>query len=456
MLRRCVLAGVVAVLAVCPVARATVPSGFGETLVTGGLTAPTAMAFAPDGRIFVAEQGGALRVVKNGTLLATSFVSLSVNSSGERGLLGVAFDPDFANNNYVYVYYTTATSPVHNRVSRFTASGDVGGSEVPILDLEPLVATNHNGGAIHFGPLDDKLYVAVGENAVASNSQTLDNRLGKMLRINSDGTIPPNPFDATATGDNRAIWALGLRNPFTFTFQPGTGRMFINDVGQNNWEEINDGIAGSNYGWPSCEGACQTPNAALRDPLFQYAHTGVPESTGCAIVGSAFYNPTMTQFPADYVGDYFFGDLCGSWVRRFDPGLNQTYDFALGTDRLVDLAVSNDGALYYLARGFGPGATGVLYKITGGTTLASVWGFRAARRGSDVVLRWNPGGDPRVLGFNVHRGAKRLNSALITPTGSCCTRVDRRAGRGARTYGLEVVLADGSRYAETRVSVPRS
>jgi glucose/arabinose dehydrogenase len=221
------------------------PGGFVESVVASGLSAPTAMEIAPDGRIFVAEQGGRLRVIKNGDLLPTPFVSLPVNASGERGLLGVALDPDFALNQYLYVYYTTAASPIHNRVSRFVANGDVAvpGSETVLLELEQLNATNHNGGAIHFG-LDGKLYVGVGDNAVGSNSQSLDNRLGKILRINPDGTIPDdNPFPA-ATGLNQAIWAIGLRNPFTFAVNRETGRIFINDVGQNTWEEINDGIAG--------------------------------------------------------------------------------------------------------------------------------------------------------------------------------------------------------------------
>src|SRR6185436_19817850 len=168
-------------LAWAPAARAaTLPSGFTETRVTGGLADPTAMAFAPDGRLFVAQQGGQLRVIKNGALLATPFLTVTVSSSGERGLLGVAFDPDFASNGFVYVYYTATTPAIHNRVSRFTASGDVAapGSEVVILDLNNLSgATNHNGGALHFGP-DGKLYVAVGENADGSNSQTLGNLLG--------------------------------------------------------------------------------------------------------------------------------------------------------------------------------------------------------------------------------------------------------------------------------------
>jgi glucose/arabinose dehydrogenase len=197
------------------------------------------MEIAPDGRIFVCEQGGRLRVIKNGVLLPTPFLTVSVDSNGERGLLGIAFDPGFGQlNSFIYVYYTVPSTPRHNRVSRFTANGDVAaaGSETVILELDNLTnATNHNGGAIHFGP-DGKLYVAVGENATADNSQTLSNRLGKVLRINSDGSIPnDNPFFNTASGANRSIWALGLRNPFTFAFQPGTGRLFINAVGKDTW-----------------------------------------------------------------------------------------------------------------------------------------------------------------------------------------------------------------------------
>jgi len=155
----------------------------------------------------------------------------------------MAFDPNFNSNHFVYIYYTVPGSPAHNRVARVTANGDSeqqppGSTEVALVDLDNLSsATNHNGGAIHFGP-DGKLYIAVGENANPANSQTLSNRLGKMLRINSDGTIPSdNPFFNTASGANRSIWALGLRNPFTFAFQSGTTRMFINDVGQSTWEE---------------------------------------------------------------------------------------------------------------------------------------------------------------------------------------------------------------------------
>jgi glucose/arabinose dehydrogenase len=333
---------------------ATLPTGFTETLVAGGLTNPTAMAFAPDGRLFVCQQGGQLRVIKNNALLPTPFVSLTVNSSGERGLLGIAFDPNFTTNQFVYLYYTATTPAIHNRVSRFTANGDVAvaGSEVVLLDLNNLSsATNHNGGAMHFGA-DGKLYIAVGENANSANAQTLNNLLGKMLRINTiPGDIIPtdNPFFNTATGNNRAIWALGLRNPFTFAFQRTTNRMFINDVGQNTWEEINDGIAGSNYGWANCEGFCSPPNASFRDPLFQYAN----DAATCAITGGTFYNPPKVQFPSSYLGKYFYSDFCGGWIRLFDPSNNSSTGFATGISSPVDLQVGSDGSLYYLARGSG-------------------------------------------------------------------------------------------------------
>lgn len=329
---------------------ATLPTGFTETAISG-LSDPTAMEIAPDGRIFVCQQGGSLRVIKNGALLSTPFLTVSVDASGERGLLGVAFDPNFAGNNFIYVYYTVSTSPRHNRVSRFTANGDVvvPGSETVLLELDNLTsATNHNGGAIHFGP-DGKLYIAVGENATPSNAQTLSNMLGKILRINSNGTIPnDNPFFNTATGNNRSIWALGLRNPFTFAFQPGTTRVFINDVGQTTFEEINDGIAGSNYGWPIEEGPSANPN--FRPPLFAYGH-GFSATTGCAIAGGAFYNPATVQFPQSFVGKYFFADLCSGWIRVFDPASGTASSFASGISSPVDLKVGADGSLYYLARG---------------------------------------------------------------------------------------------------------
>jgi glucose/arabinose dehydrogenase len=343
----------------------TQPNGFtrNESWVTG-LSSATAFAQAPapDGRWFIAQQGGALRVVKNGALLGPAFVTLSVDSQGERGLIGVTLDPAFASNGFVYVYHTVTAGGVHNRVSRFTASGDVAAanSELILVDLPGLSsATNHNGGAMHFG-LDGKLYVAVGENATSSKSQDLADPFGKLLRFNADGTIPTdNPFYATQTGLARAVWAYGLRNPFTFAVQPGTGRIHINDVGQNTWEEINLGAPGANYGWPNSEGP-DSVTGNITAPLFTYKHGATTPAgsgpggffTGFAIAGGDFY-PASGAFPAGYRDQYYFADYVSQYVGRVDLAAgngNAAYAFATLSGSPVDLRVGVDGAVYVLTR----------------------------------------------------------------------------------------------------------
>jgi glucose/arabinose dehydrogenase/chitodextrinase len=326
-------------------ARGFQTSGFQDTVVAGGFSGPTAMEFAPDGRLFVAEQAGHLRIIKNGTLLPTDFMTLSVSSDNERGLLGIAFDPNFVTNRFLYVYYTRTTAPIKNRVSRFTASAsnpDVvqPNSEVVILDNIGSDSGNHNGGAIHFG-LDGKLFVAVGDGgANSSNSQSLSTLSGKLLRINPDGTIPPdNPF-TSVSGARGEIVALGLRNPYTFAVDSQTGNIYINDVGQNSWEEINLGAAGANYGWPVCEGlSCNNPS--YTNPIYTYSH-----AEGQAITGGAFYH--STQFPGLYEGSYFFSDYLGGWIRRMNTS-RQVFDFWNPQNGPVDLKVGPDGCLYYLS-----------------------------------------------------------------------------------------------------------
>jgi glucose/arabinose dehydrogenase len=232
--------------------------------------------------------------------------------------LGIAFDPNFSTNHYVYLHYTqeaTTTAPAHNRITRVTANGDkaVAGSEKLIFRLDKLgTNTHHNGGAIDFGK-DGKLYISTGDNVSPDKPQLISNLFGKLLRINKDGTIPStNPFYSTATGNNRAIWALGLRNPFKFAVRRSTGAIFINDVGKDTWEEIDRGASGANYGWSLCEGYQDNPDVAgsvncsatpYTPPIFAYQHDGDPATTGCSITGGAFYEPATVRFPNGYVGD---------------------------------------------------------------------------------------------------------------------------------------------------------
>ena len=350
----------------------TVPTGFTDSLVAK-VNNPTAMAVAPDGRIFVAQKGGKLRVIKNGKLLNKPFLTVTTDTQFFRGLLGITFDPNFSTNHYVYIFYTATSPSLHNRVSRFTANGDVAvaGSEKVLLDLpdfsDPTQGA-HYGGSLRFGA-DGKLYVGVGDgdnNASDAKlhrySQSLDNLNGKILRINSDGTIPTdNPFYGPTSGDDR-IWALGLRQPISLDVQSGTGTMFVNEVGEDSWEEIDevaqDPTQGAiNYGWPDYEGfATSTPSLLnYKDPLLAYPHPDIDPSapaTGCSITGGAFYDPTTatTSF-ASYQGKYFYTDFCSGWIRSFDPVAKTSAPFASGIVKPVDLEVGDNGSLYYLYRG---------------------------------------------------------------------------------------------------------
>jgi len=330
-----------------------------ETWVTG-LSNATAFAQAADGRIFVAQQGGAIRVIKNGVLLPTPFATVTVDSTGERGLVGIALHPDFAVNGFLYIYSTRTAGGAHNRISRFASNGDVAaaGSEIVLVDLPNLSsATIHNGGGMHFGA-DGKLYVGVGENGNSAQAQDLSNPFGKLLRFNDDGTIPAdNPFFATQSGIARAIWAYGLRNPFTFAVQQGTGRIHINDVGQSTWEEVDLGAAGANYGWPNSEGPSDV-TAGITGPLFAYSHNDAnPLGSGAggffkgfAIAGGAFYPATGT-FPDGYRDQYYFGDFVSRFVGRIDlANANAAYAFASLSGQPVDLLVGIDGAIYVLTR----------------------------------------------------------------------------------------------------------
>lgn len=347
----------------------TLPPGFVRSSVASGITGATAMEVAADGRVFVCEQTGALRVIKGDTLLAKPFAEFEVDSTWERGLIGVTLDPDFTHNGFVYVCYVARTPYPHHRISRLTARGDAAAPESEVVLFEGddqtrlggKVPAGHQGGAIHFGG-DGKLYVALGEQTAGKPSQDLGSLLGKILRLNPDGSIPgDNPFAGTTTGKYRAIWARGLRNPFTFAVQPGTGRLYINDVGQDRWEEINEGVAGANYGWPLKEGP--GADARFRGPIHAYPVASIAGGAFCPTDAS-------TSFPSPYRGLYFFADFIKGWVKTLDPDDPERVEtFATGLTRPVDLKFAPDGSLYVLLRdawvkdGNFRGRTGTLHRI---------------------------------------------------------------------------------------------
>ncbi|MDB5257085.1 MAG: hypothetical protein JWM14_1780 [Chitinophagaceae bacterium] len=338
----------------------TLPSNFSRVLVSDGFSSPTAFAFTPNGSdIFVTLQGGILRMIQNGVVVQDPIITLSVMNTGERGLIGVTVDPAFEDNHYVYLYYTvpagTERTAAFNKIVRITLNGTavVEGSLTTILELNDLSAqhTNHNGGSMAFGP-DGKLYVGVGENATGTNAQNLDNYLGKILRINPDGSVPEgNPF--TGNDAKSRIWAYGLRNPYSITFDRISGKLFVNDVGESTWEEINDATTGGlNFGWPNKEGFCTSNCTDYTQPIHVYGHASDTDGKGCSIVGGTFFNPISTSYPVSYRGQYFFNDYCGEWINDISVS-NPDQQYPFGTHvggGLTYLSTSLDGELYYLSR----------------------------------------------------------------------------------------------------------
>ena len=324
------------------------PNGFTQELIASGLD-PTVIAESPDGRIFVAEKNGTILIIENDTLLEDPFLVIDADNFNERGLLGFVFHPDFATNNYFYVYYSVPRTQV-NRVSRFTANGNyaIPSSERVIFETGEIAAI-HNGGALVFG-IDRKLYISIGDLSKPNNVQSLDNASGKIMRFEADGSIPmDNPFFDTAEGQYKAIYAIGFRNSFCMTADPMTGEIYAGDVGAQNWEEINHIKKGANYGWNIGDGPIpeETEPASYQAPLYYYPNEW---KVGCAITGIAVYNPEVKVFPEEYHDEIFFTDYCTGEIRRVSKSGEIREVFAKGIVSPLSLMVSQHGSLYYAER----------------------------------------------------------------------------------------------------------
>jgi glucose/arabinose dehydrogenase len=360
------------------------PAGLtvGLDTVVSGLNAPLAITSAGDGsgRIFVTEQGGQIRIVRDGTLVATAFLDIAsrITSGGERGLLGLAFHPRFPSDPRFFVNYTDTNGDT--QVSSFTvdpATPDVAdpSSEVKILHIAQPYA-NHNGGAVLFGP-DGFLYISTGDGGSGGdpqgNGQSLTTLLGKILRIDVDRTdgaqpyaIPPdNPF-VGRTDARPEIFLFGLRNPWRISFDRATRDLWIGDVGQSAWEEVDvarAGTSGENYGWNTMEGNhCFNPpsgctKTGLTLPVAEYGH-----DAGCTVIGGNVYRGTAQ--PA-LTGGYFFGDYCSGTIWAIDPG----------SDALREPTVVREGSASLSS--FGEDEAGELYATDiGGGKLLRVTGQR--------------------------------------------------------------------------------
>jgi len=328
------------------------PPGFvAETLATN-LNAATAIAPASDGRVFITDQTGKLLVWKNGVVLSQPALTLHVTDYWERGLIGVTLAPDFPHTPHLFVLYVTDRPFVHHVLSRFTLTRDVvdPASEIVLFEgddqakLGGTMPAGHQGGPLRFGP-GGKLFVSLGEQTAGEPSQHLDTLQGKIIRLNSDGSIPgDNPFFTKPTGKYRAIYAFGIRNSFGMAVQPETGRMFFTDVGGSAFEEVNELVAGANYGWPRAEGF--SANAAFKQPLHAY-----PPLIGQSIVGGAFVRRDAS-WPAKWRGKFLFGDFMKHWIKALDPDApTNVLSFARGLNGPVATELGSDGSLFVLNRG---------------------------------------------------------------------------------------------------------
>ncbi|MBI3539982.1 MAG: PQQ-dependent sugar dehydrogenase [Candidatus Eisenbacteria bacterium] len=335
-MRHPVFVAIAAAFILAAPARADAPApaaGLALERVAGGLDRPLFVtAPAGDPRLFIVEQGGRVRIVRNGTLLPRPFLDIRdrVRAGGERGLLSLAFHPRYARNGFFYVNYTDLHGDT--RVERYAVGADPDRADPAsarlVLHVDQPFA-NHNGGLVMFGP-DGMLYVGMGDGGSGGdpfgNGQKLGTLLGKLLRLDVDAGEPyriprGNPF-AGRPGARPEIWALGLRNPWRFCFDHATGALVIADVGQNRWEEVDAAPAanpGLNYGWnvmegDHCYGRDRCDTAGLTRPALEYGH-----GDGCSIIGGFVYRGT--RMPA-LAGRYLYSDYCGGWIRsvRIDGG----------------------------------------------------------------------------------------------------------------------------------------
>jgi glucose/arabinose dehydrogenase len=343
-------------------------------VVANGLNLPVHLtAPAGDARLFVVEKVGRVRIVASGQLLDDPFLDVSslVSNGGEQGLLSMAFHPDYSTNGYFYIYYTDSNGDT--RVVRYSVSAgnanvaDPTSGKVIFALSQPY--GNHNGGLITFGH-DGMLYIGLGDGGSGGDpdghGQNLGTALGSLLRIDVDGGDPYGiPADNPFVGDAAAldeIWAYGLRNPWRYSFDAEQGAIYIADVGQNDWEEINvesDMVGGVNYGWnvmegTSCFNAASCDQSGLHIPVLEYA-TG---SEGCAVVGGFVYRGDAINGLA---GTYFYSDNCSGWIRSFDLEFGQAarlLQWELGSvGNVLSFGEDGEGELYILS------ANGSVYKL---------------------------------------------------------------------------------------------
>ena len=456
---------------------ATMPTGFVDEILYTGLSQPTSFDFLPDGRILILEQKTfRVRLVANGALFGSPLLTVpDVNGAGnEQGLLGIAVDPAWPSRPYVYLYFDHSPGSVIYIV-RYKVSGSLSdpsstnltfGSRMNLIIDIPDNASNHNGGTLRFGP-DGKLYASLGEDADRCGAQDSTTFKGEILRLQvaslpDTGAGPPSkaalaPADNPFPGGNAnaaLVFAYGLRNPFRFQVDPVTGKLYIGDVGENIWEELDQCSGGEDFGWPFREGpavmttaGCTEPGGSghhfYSPPIAYYDRTSPPGNA--AIIGGPRYRPVaggLYNFPVQYHGAVFFSDYYrgflrvvieqspGNWVPLpMVPGQPNATDWATSVVNVGDYRMGRDGAIYY-AKQF----PGELHRIR-----------PTPRTGVDETpereaLRLNLSPNP----YRAGRGMLRLRAPAALLAGSNSIRIVDASGRVVRTLdGGSFTVTDG-------------
>ena len=442
-----------------PAARAQVqlPTGFTDQLMADTLSQPVAMAFLPDGRLLIAEQITA-RVRMLGGPAGSPLVSLGVvpgvSTGGERGLLGIAVDPRWPGQPYVYVHYTASGPPAAVHVSRFTLTGDLTGtgdralvldpaSRHDLIDDAPDNQPNHNGGTVRFGP-DGMLYAGFGEDGSPCAAQDTSSLRGVILRLDvtrlpagpgsaSRAEITPadNPFVASTRPNTRLIWAYGLRNPFRFAIDPTNGEVFISDVGQNAYEEVDRaGQGGLDFGWPFKEGPADYPQscagivpAPLTPPIFWYDRSAVGGGSAVAITAGVYRPPAGAQLPlpVSYLGDLFVSDFYAGHLWRLKGSLDawsiapvvagqpDPEHWGEGFGAVSEYVIGPDGALWYCRQAADlsyPPSTGAIRRIVAGESPPDTVPLPVAPGVVFGPARPVPSAGPVRLDFTLSRSAR--------------------------------------------------
>ena len=330
------------------------PPHFFSYEIARGLIEPTSIAFLPNHDVLISEKSGKIKRLKIGQDKFDTYFQMKTETTGERGLQSVIVHPDFPNTPYFFIYYTKSDGS-RNRFSRIKVIGEILREEI-LIEFEPMnkEAVYHNGGGVTI--LDNKIYLGIGEQ-YGLNSQDLNSYNGKIIRINIDGTIPTDNPISEGSLVQRSTWSYGLRNPFTIDADKVTKKIFVNDVGYDSWEEINDASKPFLFfGWPYGEGDIShyNPNFPFVDPIFKYPNivsnkTDITENKGCAITAGVFYRPSKSSFPNEYIGKYFFSDMCNGWIRTLDPASFEQKIFAKKMESgTFGFKYSSEGDLFYL------------------------------------------------------------------------------------------------------------